>query len=154
MTKPKETPPMKYVHDTRRIAHLWMHKEQAHARNAQANFYFRDSTIYSYGSHFPIASHARTNAGEQCVIMTTRTYGPTTTKHLHLVRRAIPDNVPVFYAPWPLLATGTHEQNIASLRKDVIQRPAHPSRRPQETPQHCQSSARTREGHQQRRPVL
>jgi len=111
---------MKYVHDTRQIAHLWMHREQDHARNAQNNFYFRDGTIYSYGSHFPIASHARTNQGEDCVIMTTRTYGNTTAKHLHLVRMAIPGNVPVFYAPWPLLATGAHEQNIASLREDVI----------------------------------
>lgn len=125
---------MKYVHDTRKIAHLWMHKEQSHARNVQNNFYFQNSTIYSYGSHFPIASHAQTNAGEQCVIMTTRGHSSTTAKHLHLVRMAIPGNVPVFHAPWPLPVSGTHAENISSLQNDVIRAAqelgACPKRRP------------------------
>ena len=45
----------KQVFNTGEIPHLWAHKVQASARNAQGNIYFEDETIYSYGPHFPIA---------------------------------------------------------------------------------------------------
>jgi len=48
----------KLVFDTGEIPHLWAHRTQEEARNRQGNLYFTGDTIYSYGSHFPIARHA------------------------------------------------------------------------------------------------
>lgn len=86
---------MKHVYPTNEIAHLWAHKTQTSARNGQGNFYFDGDTIYSYGSHFPIARHVAAAAGN-AVLFTTRTRSVTTSRHVSDVRRAIPDAVPVF----------------------------------------------------------
>ena len=45
------------VHPADMVAHLWAHKSQDFARNPGHNFYFHGDTIYSYGSHFPVARH-------------------------------------------------------------------------------------------------
>jgi hypothetical protein len=71
------------------IAHLWMNKKQDHARDSRESFYFRGDTIYSYGSHFPIARHVRNSRGEDAVLMTTDTYSNTTAKHISMVRSAL-----------------------------------------------------------------
>lgn len=87
------------VYPTNEIAHLWAHKTQQSARNQQGNFYFEGDTIYSYGSHFPIAKHI-TRKGENAVLFTTRrSYSNTTSKHICDVRRAIPGRLPVFHVP-------------------------------------------------------
>jgi hypothetical protein len=78
----------KHVYPTSEIAHLWAHQRQSSARNKQGNFYFHGDTIYSYGSHFPIAKIV-THDGRTAVLMTTRRYSNTTAKHLHQVRGAI-----------------------------------------------------------------
>lgn len=86
------------VFPTDEIAHLWAHKSQPSARNAGHNFYFDGDTIYSYGSHFPIARHV-SNGKQSAILFTTRGYSVTTSKHLSLVRRAIPSGMTVFYVP-------------------------------------------------------
>ena len=58
MTKRK-----KHVFDTGEIPHLWAHRTQEDARNRQGNLYFTGDTIYSYGSHFPIARHVTNDDG-------------------------------------------------------------------------------------------
>jgi len=92
---------MKHVFDTDEIAHLWMHKTQDDARNKQGNFYFEGDTIYSYGSHFPIAKHVTNKKGEAAILFTTRGYSNTTSKHLYAVRNAIPAGVRVFHVQTP-----------------------------------------------------
>ena len=52
----------KHVFDTGEIPHLWAHRTQDEARNRQGNLYFTGDTIYSYGSHFPIARHVANDA--------------------------------------------------------------------------------------------
>ena len=47
----------RHVFPNREIPHLWAHKTQDEARNGTGSFYFTAATIYSYGSHFPIATH-------------------------------------------------------------------------------------------------
>lgn len=89
----------KQVYNTSEVAHLWMHKAQAGARNKQGNFYFDGDTIYSYGGHFPIARHVESAAGKPAILFTTRGYSNTTSKHISLVRRAIPNSTLVFYVP-------------------------------------------------------
>ncbi len=88
----------KQVYPTNEIAHLWMHQTQTSARNPQSNFYFDGDTIYSYGSHFPIARLV-SRGKRRAVLFTTRTYSNTTAKHLSFVRRAIPDDAVVLHVP-------------------------------------------------------
>jgi hypothetical protein len=94
MTKRK-----KHVFDTGQIPHLWAHRTQEEARNRQGNLYFTGDTIYSYGSHFPIARHVTNDAGERAVLFTTATYSVTTSSHCSAVRSAIPSGIPVFHVP-------------------------------------------------------
>jgi hypothetical protein len=91
--------PMKNVVSTKEVAHLWAHQTQESARNGaghRKNFYFEGATIYSYGRHFPIARIIEHN-GKKAILFTTEGYSVTTSKHIHLVRRAIPKDIPVFY---------------------------------------------------------
>lgn len=79
---------MKRVVKKSDVAHLWANKVQDDARNAQGNFYFRGDTIYSYGSHFPIAKHVVNEKGEKAVLFTERSYSNTTAKHINATRYA------------------------------------------------------------------
>ena len=94
MTKRK-----KHVFDTGEIPHLWAHRTQEEARNRQGNLYFTSDTIYSYGSHFPVARHVVNDAGERAVLLTTATYSVTTSSHCSAVRSAIPSGIRVFHVP-------------------------------------------------------
>ena len=94
MTKRK-----KHVFDTGEIPHLWAHRTQDEARNRQGNLYLTGDTIYSYGSHFPIARHVTNDAGERAALFTTATYSVTTSSHCSAVRSAIPSGTPVFHVP-------------------------------------------------------
>lgn len=90
----------KTVFKTEMVAHVWAQQNQPYGRN-HGNFYFRDSTIYSYGGHFPIAKFVE-RKGKRAVLFTTRTYGPTTGKHLNLAERALSGlDIPVLrvYSP-------------------------------------------------------
>jgi hypothetical protein len=92
---------VKKVYPTDEIAHLWAHQTQSEARNPGGNFYFQDKTIYSYGSHFPIARHVTNDKGEAAILFTNRTYSNTTAKHIGNVRQSLPPGVPVFYVHNP-----------------------------------------------------
>jgi len=98
----------KHVYPTNEISHLWFHKTQASARNAQANLYFEGETIYSYGSHFPIARHVVDNPTKKnpkpAILFTTRSWSVTTSGHVSAVRSAIPKDVPVFHVYNPALS--------------------------------------------------
>ena len=94
MTKRK-----KHVFDTGEIPHLWAHRTQDEARNRQGNLYFTGDIIYSYGSHFPIARHVTSEAGERAVLLTTATHSVTTSGHCSAVRSAIPSGIRVFHVP-------------------------------------------------------
>ena len=89
----------KHVFDTGEIPHLWAHRTQDESRNRQGNLHFTGDTIYSYGSHFPIARHVTNDAGERAVLFTTASYSVTTSGHCSAVRSAIPSGTPVFHVP-------------------------------------------------------
>jgi hypothetical protein len=65
------------------VAHCWAQRTQSEGRSH--NCFFENDTIYSYGYHFPMARFADKNT----VLVTTRTYSPTTAKHIHEVKSAI-----------------------------------------------------------------
>jgi hypothetical protein len=89
----------KHVFDTGEIPHLWAHRTRDDARNRQGSLYFTGDTIYSYGSHFPIARHVKNDAGDRVVLLTTATYSVTTSSHCSAVRSAVPSGIPVFRVP-------------------------------------------------------
>ena len=107
----------RHVFPTDEIAHLWAHKTQADARNSAGNFYFHGDTIYSYGNHFPIARHVTSKSGrKRAILFTNRTYSNTTSKHLGMVRRAIPPDVTVFDVDYILdYSAFTHRENLAGF---------------------------------------
>lgn len=82
---------MKKVVSSAMVAHLWAHKTQSEARNAQHSMYFEGDTIYSYGSHFPIARHFK-----GIVLFNANTYSSTTGQHKATTQSAI-RNMTVIY---------------------------------------------------------
>lgn len=104
---------MKTVHNSSMVAHLWANQSQSSARNAGNTFYFNDSTIYSYGSHFPIARHV-----DGVILFTTKDYSVTTAGHKSDVRRAIRGNNQVFFVPNVLAdSKSEHMENHADYQK-------------------------------------
>src|SRR5262249_5233257 len=82
--------------------HLWYHSTQSSARNANRSLYFDGDTIFSYGSHFPIAKHVSSGpkmSGNRAVLFTTRKYSVTTSGHCSAVRSSIPASADVFEVP-------------------------------------------------------
>lgn len=83
--------------DNSTIAHMWANKTQSEATNG-SNFYFEGDTIYSYGSHFPIAKHVINENRDRAVLFTERTYSNTTARHIQIVRQAC-SHLDVIYCP-------------------------------------------------------
>lgn len=81
------------THD--QVAHNWAHRTGRAHRGF--NMYHDDETVWSYGSHFPIARHVTDRNGKACVLLTTRNYSISTTSHKSKVLRAIPEGVPIHY---------------------------------------------------------
>jgi hypothetical protein len=82
------------------VAHLWANKAQDEARSQRGNFYFTGDTIYSYGSHFPVARHVENRRGESAVLITTRDYSVTTAGHKSAVAGAA-RHLTVFHVQHP-----------------------------------------------------
>jgi len=69
---------MRTVFSNAEVAHVWAQQNQSHGRNSNDSFYFRGDTIYSDGSHFPIAKFHDYNT----VLFTTQGYSNTTSRHI------------------------------------------------------------------------
>lgn len=108
---------MKTVVTSEMVAHLWANQSQSTARNARNSFFFRDSTIWSYGAHFPIARHVAPDT----ILFTTRTYSNTTCKHLLHTRRAIASHKTVLHVH-NVLANNRidHLANLKDLQANFI----------------------------------
>lgn len=99
---------MRNVFTSSDLCHKWANQHQQSGRNANGSMYFEGSTIYSYGSHFPIAKHVRNEQGQTAVLFTQRTYSNTTEKHKsHVWMSCKNDNIIYCYDP-----LANHEQNF------------------------------------------
>ena len=109
------------VVSTKMVAHLWAHQTQDEARNKQGNFYFRDFTIYSYGSHFPIARIYQTKDSGTVVLFTNKKYSVTTANHKGIVQCSIPFGAHIVVVPH-VFAVGhvDHKMNLRYLRNEFI----------------------------------
>ena len=91
MTKTVEKKPkrVKRVYTNSEIFHVWAHQKVDSGRNATGNVYFEGDTIYSYGSHFPMARLLRKKGKIVAVLTTTRSSSHTTNGHMADVRSAV-----------------------------------------------------------------
>ena len=110
------------LYPNRELPHLWAHQSQDEARNSTSSLYFEGPTIYSYGSHFPIARHVTNERGERAVLFTTAHHSVTTSGHCSALASAIPPNVPVFHVPhlrssWDELPD--HADNVESYVRRI-----------------------------------
>jgi Fe-S cluster biosynthesis and repair protein YggX len=97
------------------IAHMWANGLQKEARYAGGNFYFYDNTIYSYGSHFPIAKHVTDANGNLIVLFTELRYSDTTAKHINIVHSAC-SHLDLIYCQSP---TSSHSDNFNHWRAEA-----------------------------------
>lgn len=77
------------------VAHLWVHQLQNEAHYG-SNFYFRNSTIYSYGAHFPIGKVIKYK-GCKAFVLNSDHYSPTTSNHQNIVEQSIPVDAVIFH---------------------------------------------------------
>ena len=59
------------VFDNSMVAHVWAQQGQDFGRSNNGNLYFEGPTIFSYGSHFPIASFTDLRVGARRVVLFT-----------------------------------------------------------------------------------
>lgn len=107
---------MKHVVKESEVAHLWANQLQSDARNAHGNFYFNGETIFSYGSHFPIARIYTDKYGNKIVFFTLLKYSNTTSGHIWTVKSAA-SHIEKLYMKNPLLNgvskdNYNHKENI------------------------------------------
>jgi len=106
---------MKTVFNNNELAHVWAAQTQNEGR--AGSFYFNGKTIYSYGSHFPIATMDDNN-----VLFTKCTYSNTTAKHIRLTRRAISHKTLIYCYDVPVnlkYASTEHENNINGWKREI-----------------------------------
>lgn len=111
---------MKTVYSNSMVAHVWAQQSQSYGRSNNGQFYFQDSTIYSYGSHFPIARFV-THKGKTAVLYTTKSYRMTTAKHKNHVWQAIIDQR-IFCVP-DVMALD-HRANCKAMQDKINKRAA------------------------------
>lgn len=109
---------MKKVVSETQVAHLWANQVQSEARNPRKTFYFEENTIYSYGRHFPIAVIDKEN--NEIVYFTTRTYSPTTSGHISIVRYAANHKTFIYCKKPDQAASGYHAENIACFESNAL----------------------------------
>lgn len=79
---------MKIVVSPDMVAHLWANQSQPGATNPGRTLYFERDTIYSYGSHFPIARHVASGK-KKAILWNANSYSATTNSHQSKVRQAM-----------------------------------------------------------------
>jgi hypothetical protein len=101
---------------------LWFHQTQDGAKNANGSLFFDGLTIFSYGTHFPIARHVQSGK-RSAVLFTTASYSITTSSHCSAVRSAIPQGTLVFDVPEVFqderYASNSHTTNLNSYIERV-----------------------------------
>jgi hypothetical protein len=98
------------------VAHVWAQQTNPEGRSNNGNFYFRDSAIYSYGSHFQIA---RFSQDKTVVWFTSRSYSVSTSGHVSYVQDAL-RGLPVVVISVPDLNT-FDETRISKDQRAVIE---------------------------------
>jgi len=99
---------MKTVFSNSEVCHVWAQQKQPDGRSSGGSIFFRDSSIYSYGSHFKMATFIN-----DVVLVNSGSYSVTTSSHQSLVRRAITDKT-LFVVPYVDDTFRSHNLNLLS----------------------------------------
>lgn len=100
---------LRHVYPTDEMCHLWAHGIDRDIRNSTNNVYTIGDTIYSYGSHFPMAKRIVTRRGTVVFLLNPDTYSVTTSSHQAQVRSACSGNgklIPLPVSLWSLVKHG------------------------------------------------
>ncbi len=122
--------------NNREVAHLWANRSRQSAKGS--HFYFEGDTIYSYGSHFPIARlflHPVTQTW--AVLFTSRDYSQTTSKHKSYTRSAC-SHLECFFVTDPRAQV----ESVADLERLTAEDAARRSRLADERREEKNASAR------------
>lgn len=76
---------MKKVFKSAEVAHIWAQQKQEDGHNSGNTMFFAGKSIFSYGHHFEMARFVRPGV----VLITTRGYSVTTSRHLRYVKNAV-----------------------------------------------------------------
>lgn len=68
------------------VTHIWAAQNQSEGR--AGNVFFRDSIIYSYGHHFPMARIYTLDTGDRVALFNPNRYSVSTARHQSLARQA------------------------------------------------------------------
>ena len=100
------------------LVSAWLRQSQDYGQDRSGGrFYFQGDTIYSYGSHFPIARLRTAPNGEEVIFVTTRTYSKTTSKHISAVQHGIRNtHRKVLYVGDPTEVVGWG--NVEQMKRD------------------------------------
>lgn len=98
---------MRQVVSPQEVSHLWAHRRQDYATNQGRSFWFRGDTIYSYGTHFPIARHLPNGA----IAFTTSSYSISTNRHVSVVRQAIPSHKTLIFVSDVCMVAGMADRH-------------------------------------------
>ena len=124
---------MRHVVASREVAHIWANprSENDSARNARGSIYFQGPTIYSYGSHFPMAT-IHNGGSRRLVLVNPASYSNTTSGHQSMMRRAVTHMQTVGVPNLTPYGAEDHKLNLAYLveRADDLEGTARRARKP------------------------
>jgi len=92
------------------LAHKWAYNN-GFFRTGNGNMFTQDITIFSYGSHFPIATKIERKNKETMILFNSASYSNSTSKHQNEVRRAI-SHLDIFTVPNVYDDKRSHRDNI------------------------------------------
>jgi hypothetical protein len=104
---------MKKVFNNAELAHVWAQQKQSSGRGS--HFFFEGPTIFSYGSHFPIARFI----DDDTVLLTTQSYSVTTARHIGMTRRAVFHKTVIDVHDVIGTDGATHTANVLDLMKRI-----------------------------------
>lgn len=109
----------KQVYSYEELPRVWLRRSQSQGHSPGDRMYFSGDTIYSYGSHFPIARFMQAPNGEEVILFTTDRDSRTTATHIHCVQSAVNHSGYRVVPCLDISATLRHEGNISAM-KDVF----------------------------------
>lgn len=108
------------THD--QTAHVWAQDEVMKGRSSDGRIFFLNGTIYSYGSHFPMATIGyRRRDGLKIVYVSQATYSISTSAHQRCVASALDGRDDVVVVKVPSLPLPKNEDDLyVPLLRDVV----------------------------------
>ena len=108
---------MKTVFNNSMTAHVWFSQSQDYGNNSNSSLYFSGATIYSYGSHYPLATIYK---DQKVVLVNSTPSSVTTGQHRSDVLRAI-DNETFKTISVPNTTDAQNCENIEHLESRVLE---------------------------------